>query len=200
MNKFDLFYYHLLNNFAGHNPFFDAFFSFIAQYALEIYALLFIAIWLTLPKKQGKQRHALIVMVFTGVLALLINLLISHIWFRSRPFVMLSKGQFTQLIPHSVDASFPSDHASGSFGFAAASWGKSPKWISYCFTIFAVLVGLSRIYCGVHWPTDIIASLLVGVLSSKVVWRFNYLLNPVTYLGLKLFHYGKFSKPKARLQ
>jgi undecaprenyl-diphosphatase len=72
--------------------------------------------WFALPKKDIQNQHALVVAGFAGVLALIINVIISHIWFRPRPFTVFQKG--TQLIPHSSDASFPSDHTSGSFGFA----------------------------------------------------------------------------------
>jgi len=154
MNTFDLYGYHFLNQWAGHLPMFDKFMSFTAQYALELYALMFVVAWFILPQRESNRRHALVVAFFSGVLALLINVLVSHIWFRPRPFISLSKGSFTQLIPHSIDASFPSDHVSGSFAFAAGSWKDSEHWVSYSFTILAILVAIARVYTGVHWPTD----------------------------------------------
>ena len=121
MISFDLSGYHLINQWAGHILILDKFMSFTAQYALELYALLFVVAWFTLPKPEVNRRHALIVAGFSGILALLINVLVSHVWFRPRPFVSLPKGSFTQLIPHPINASFPSDHVSGSFAFAAGS-------------------------------------------------------------------------------
>lgn len=194
MNSFDLFGYHLLNQWAGHVPVLDQVMSFFAQYALELYAVLFIVAWFTLPKPETKRRHALVIMGFSGVLALLMNVVISHIWFRPRPFVVLPKGQFTQLIPHSTDASFPSDHASGSFGFATGSWGKAQYWVSRSFTILAILVAIARVYTGVHWPTDVLAGALVGFLCSRIMWKFSHLFVPLTKMGLKLFRYGEYSK------
>jgi len=91
--------------------------------------LLFVVGWFTLPKREGNRRHALIVAVFSGILTLLINVLVSHVWIRPRPFVSLPKGSFTQLIPLSIDDSFPSDHVSGSFAFAAGSWKNAGRWV-----------------------------------------------------------------------
>jgi undecaprenyl-diphosphatase len=186
MNTFDLTIYHAINGLAGHNHLLDMIMTFFAKDALEIYALLFLIAWFTMPKSEIKHRHALVVAVFSGVLALLINVVISHVWFRARPFAILSKGSFTQLVPHGSDASFPSDHTSGSFGFAAASWGTNQKWISWSFTLLAIVVMFARVYVGVHWPTDVIAGFIVGTISGRLMWRFSGLIYPITLFGMKL--------------
>ena len=190
--SFDIQGYHLINQFAGHNPFFDKLFALLAQYSLELYIVLFIIAWFTLPKTEAKQRHALLIMGLAGILGLIINVIISHIYFRPRPFMVLKKGTYTQLIPHSPDASFPSDHTTGSFGFAAASWGKTPKWITSSFTILAILNGIARLYVGVHWPTDVIAGMVIGTICGRLLWKFSSLFQPITDFGLRLFHYGSY--------
>jgi len=190
MNAFDVSVFHLINQFAGHVPILDLVMVFFARYALELYALLFIIAWFTLPKTDTKHRHALVVAGCAGVLALAVNFLIAHIWFRPRPFTVLPRGSFTQLIPHGNDSSFPSDHTSGSFAFAAASWGNNEKWISRSFTWLAVIVMVARVYVGVHWPTDVIAGLVVGTLSGRLMWKFSRYLNPITAIGLKISRYG----------
>lgn len=193
MNSFDLYGYHLINQWAGHLPILDKFMSFTAQYALELYALLFVVAWFTLPKSEGNRRHALVVAGFSGILALLINVLVSHVWSRPRPFVSLPQGSFTQLIPHSIDASFPSDHVSGSFAFAAGSWKNAERWVSYSFTILAILVAIARVYTGVHWPTDVIAGAIVGLLSARIMWAVSPLLKPISQFGMRLFHCGPYA-------
>lgn len=191
MNTFDLTIYHFFNNLSGHIPFLDATMAFIAQYALEIYAILFVVAWFAFPKSDKRNRHSLVVAGFAGILALIINVMISHIWYRPRPFVTLPQGSFHQLIPHSADASFPSDHGSGSFAFAAASWGRSTTWVRWTFPTLAILVAISRIYVGVHWPTDIIGSFIVGVISARIVWKLSSKLAPITDFGLRMFGYDK---------
>ncbi|OLN30656.1 MULTISPECIES: phosphatase PAP2 family protein [Desulfosporosinus] len=199
MNSFDLFGYHFINQWAGHHPVLDKLMAFFAQYALELYAVLFLLAWFTLPKSDSDKRHAMVVAGFSGVLALVFNAIIGQFFFRPRPFVTLPKGTFTQLIPHSFDTSFPSDHTSGSFGFAAGSWKKASFWVRWSFTILAVLVAFARVYTGVHWPTDVLASVIIGFVSAKIVWLINPLFKPLTNLGLRLFHYGKYSKETSKL-
>lgn len=190
LNPFDVTLYHLINGLAGHSPVLDTIMIFFAKDALEIYAVLFVVAWFALPKKDIQNRHALIVAGIAGLLALIINVIISHIWFRPRPFTVFQKGTFTQLIPHSSDASFPSDHTSGSFGFAAGSWGKQQKWISHTFTIIAITVMIARVFVGVHYPTDVIGGLIVGVISGKLMWKFSHLLFPLTSFVAKIFKFG----------
>jgi undecaprenyl-diphosphatase len=189
-NYFDISLYHLINGLAGHSYLLDDLMIFFAKYSLEFYAILFIVAWLTLPKRDIDHRHALIVAGFSGILALFINVIISHVWYRPRPFTVLHKGTYLQLISHSKDASFPSDHTSGSFGFASGSWGHNTKWISGTFTVIAIIVMFSRVYVGVHYPTDVIASLIVGSLSGKIMWRFSRLLFPITSFLAKFFKFG----------
>lgn len=196
MNSFDLYGYHLINQWAGHIPLLDRLMAFGAQYALELYTIMFLMAWFRLPKSDMNRRHALIVMGFSGILALMFNVLIAHVWFRPRPFMTLPQGSFTQLIPHSLDTSFPSDHTAGSFAFAAGSWKKADRWVSFSFTVLAVFVAVARIYTGVHWPTDVLAGAVIGILSARMLWAMNRLLKPLTNLGLRLFHFGQYTKEK----
>lgn len=99
------------------------------------------------------------------------------LWFRiPRPWVL--DGNFTILEAARESAagySFPSGHttsAVGTFGaIAAASKKKNVIWLC---VILAVLVGISRMYIGVHTPKDVIAGALISVLLIL-------LLRPVIY-------------------
>lgn len=190
LNPFGVSLFHLINGLAGHSTLFDEIMIFFAKDALEIYAVLFVIAWFALPKRDIEHRHALFIAGLSGVLALVINVVISHIWFRPRPFAILPHGTYTKLISHPADASFPSDHASGSWGFAAGSWGHSTKWISWTFTGIAILVLFARVYVGVHFPTDVLGGLVVGILSGKIMWRFSNFLAPISSSIARLFRFG----------
>lgn len=186
MNPFDLTVFHLLNHLAGHHLILDGVMIVFARYSPVLYALLFVIAWFALPRGELMRRHALVVAVCGGVLALIINVAIAHVWFRPRPFAILPHHSFTQLVPHIADASFPSDHVSGAFGFSAGCWGHAARWVSWSFTLIAVVVMVARVYVGVHWPTDVVAGLAVGVVAGRVAWLLSTPLWPLTRIGVWL--------------
>lgn len=106
--------------------------------------------------------------LFAGVAlagSLLLNLAAKHYFGRARPDLWLS------LTPE-TSFSFPSGHAMGSMTLAAVlvllSWHSRWRWpVSVAAVVFAVLVGASRVYLGVHFPSDILAGW-----SAAVAWTF----------------------------
>ena len=66
-----------------------------------------------------------------------------------------------------TDYAFPSGHTSASFATATAIFFSvdSKKWSIAAF-ILAVLISFSRIYVGVHYPTDVLGGIFTGVLSG----------------------------------
>lgn len=91
------------------------------------------------------------------------------------------------IVDHAVEASgesFPSGHALGAAAILGVlvyiGWLHHPRWMPLFATVAGLLVlivGLSRIYLGVHWTTDVLAGWLIGIswlllcLTVRRVWR-----------------------------
>ncbi|WDC85721.1 phosphatase PAP2 family protein [Caloramator sp. mosi_1] len=69
------------------------------------------------------------------------------------------------------DYSFPSGHTTAAFSIFTTLAFFFP-YLSVLFISLALLVGLSRIYLGVHYPTDVAAGILIGSLFSYLTYIF----------------------------
>lgn len=73
--------------------------------------------------------------------------------------------------------SMPSNHAANAFAFAIPFFIFFKNKIRYAFLAVAFLVALSRIYVGVHYPSDVLVGAFIGtVLALSVCWLYNWSL------------------------
>ena len=82
---------------------------------------------------------------------------------RSRPFEVLQDIKNRRIPPDKF--SFPSGHTAAAFCMVSLISYFFPALFIPAFT-WALLVGISRIYLGLHYPTDIIAGIILGMLSA----------------------------------
>jgi undecaprenyl-diphosphatase len=148
-------------NGAGTNTVMDLFMVVITTVSAAFIIVLFVVpLWL-----RGYREASFDFLLLLGITVVLTEV-IKFVVGRPRPCTGVLPSVRTLMgfgCDVELDPSFPSGHASRAFALAAFV-GLRFRWRAGSAAFgFAVLVGLSRIYLGVHWPSDVVAGALLGV-------------------------------------
>lgn len=146
------------------NPFFDLFWTFITMFGEEVLIVAIVGLLYWCLNKEFAKSLAY--SVLTSVAA---NGIIKNIVCRDRPF-QNSDWDIINKRPDTADGfSFPSGHTqvSTSLFVSMAIWIRK-RWMWVFAITMAILVAFSRLYLGVHFPTDVIAGFALGLALSFI--------------------------------
>ncbi|MBA3985224.1 MAG: phosphatase PAP2 family protein [Flavobacteriales bacterium] len=136
---------------------------------------LFLFMIFLIYRAYGLKRGALVLLYFFGVVFISIVLMLSTKYFfaRIRPSSVPELAELIRALQKPESYSFYSGHASSSFvitTFVVLALRKYYKWV-YIFFLFPFLFTLSRIYVGVHFPSDLLVGALIGVLLAYFFYK-----------------------------
>jgi len=118
---------------------------------------------LMIPRKTRRMGITCGVAMVIGLVVT--NLVIKNWVARVRPYELISELEL--MIGRADDWSFPSGHTTNSLACAWVIFRRAPKKWGVPALIMAILITLSRIYVGVHYPTDIMAGTVIGICSAE---------------------------------
>lgn len=154
---------------GSHDGLEDTVSAFISA-SVPLFVAATLVLWLLArPGGSLRWKSACISALSSAGLGLLANQAIAHFWARPRPFT--THPATTVLAARTPDPSFPSDHATAAFAIAFAVVAFSVP-VGAAFLSGATLVALSRVAGGLHYPSDVGASLLVGLAAALLVVTF----------------------------
>jgi undecaprenyl-diphosphatase len=175
----DVTLFNLINGFASGAPLLDsAMRLFVNDYLVPTaLCLLAAALWFSGASRDERARsqRAVVAMVLAVLLANVVVKLCNLVYFRPRPF---SVQEVNLLFYRPSDSSLPSNAAAVGFAFAGVGWQRDRR-LGVGMGILAGLFGFARVYCGVHYPLDIVAGGLCGLFSAWVVGKAERLLAPL---------------------
>ncbi len=157
-------------NLNGHFPILDYLMVFVTT---DLIYILFLAVLILGIKGGVKEKRSFLLILVGLPIAFLLIKLIHLILFEPRPFVTFN---LLPIVSESADsASFPSRHVTMAAVVAFAYTYFKSKWALF-FLFIMLLIGVSRVYVGVHYPLDIVGGFTVGAISltlAKSVFKTN---------------------------
>ncbi len=97
-----------------------------------------------------------------------VNLVLKNLFARVRPYEALEGLELITRRPS--DFSFPSGHAGACFAVASAMFLCLPRKAGIPAVALAALISFSRLYVGVHYPTDVLGGMVIGCVTGWAAW------------------------------
>ncbi len=178
LQSFDNYWFTLINSILA-NKIFDHIMPVASD--LDKWMPLLVVVWLAVMvwgKKRGRiiASVALVMVIITdqvsaGILKPLIertrpcNVLPGIHLFYENSWITTSK---LPVLEYNNSPSFPSSHAANIVG-QAVFWARYFENLAPVFFTLAIVVCYSRIYLGLHYPSDVVGGMIIGVLAAKAL-------------------------------
>lgn len=154
-----------LNGFLFRNPFFDGLVYFFAN--VLPFILFFLMIGFFIVKK--KNIFTFSITVFLAITSWGVSEILKQVFSTPRPFVLLE--DVYPLFMMTPNDSFPSGHAMVMASLATLMYFQNKKF-GYLFLFTTLLIGLARVFAGVHFVHDIFFGYIFGVIFAVISYKY----------------------------
>ena len=169
----DVWLFRLMNQSMVH-PAADGFMVFLTMFSMSWYILLCAALFIIV--RRGTSAIPVIVMALlaVGMADCAASGILKPLVQRIRPCFALDHVRL--LINQSRSYSFASSHAANTAAVATTTWlffhrgALVEKLFTVMMALYAVMVSWSRVYVGVHYPSDIFAGMIIGIASAMLLY------------------------------
>lgn len=152
-----------VNGWSG-NRWLDELMRLAAQYL--IFVVFAIVAALVLRRLTRREWRPMVLTAGTLGVAFALGLVAAAVYPERRPF---QTHDVHLLVAHAPGQSFPSDHATASFAIAFAVLAFLSRGWGLVLLLVAALIGFARVYDGIHYPGDILGSIVVALVAVLVV-------------------------------
>lgn len=143
------------------NPILDKISIIMAHLGSAGAIFILIGILFLFHKKTRKMGlHILISLIISIILG---NMILKPLINRVRPYEKINRAI---LVKNLSDGSFPSGHTYAAFATAFSALYHNKK-IGVCLILFAILMGFTRLYLYVHYPTDVVGGVILGYVCAE---------------------------------
>ncbi|MDP2424766.1 MAG: phosphatase PAP2 family protein [bacterium] len=149
------------------SDFFDALFQFFTMFGEELVIIGILGFLYWVYDKKVGERVGIIVFI-----SLVLNGVIKTLFRRLRPYQV--DAEIVNIRPETAGGySFPSGHTQGAATvFSSLAFYLKKRWLNIVVGVIIFLVAVSRLYIGVHYLTDVVVAVILGVGLSYVFYKF----------------------------
>ena len=147
------------------SPYLDIFFTVLTR--MGDHAEIWLLLVFIMSRKKERQGTAWLAIVSIFFAFVLVILTLKPLTMRARPFVL---SDFKMLVPIPLGSSFPSGHSATSLAVAFLLFRENVNY-KYPIMFVAILMAFSRLYVYVHYPSDVVVGVLIGVGIGEFVYR-----------------------------
>lgn len=126
-----------------------------------------VSLGLLIPKRTRKLGVLTLISLLLG--ALCTNVILKPLIARPRPWLVVEG--LSTLVTENDPASFPSGHTCAAFAACCVWMHALPRKWRILPLAAGALMGISRLYVGVHFPTDVLAGAVIGAACAYLVWH-----------------------------
>ncbi|MEY2196224.1 undecaprenyl-diphosphatase [Neobacillus sp. BF23-41] len=152
--------FHLINLLSGRHLIIDKLMILISKKMKFVFFIILVILLF-------KKRNVTIEAVVSIMISLFLHFIIKLFYFKPRPFI---EGRVGILTPSKFDSSFPSKHTLITFAVSTIVLF-SQRILGSIMLGFSFLTGLSRIWLGHHYPSDIAGSAVLGSFTSAIIHK-----------------------------
>lgn len=169
----NIYFFYLINS-GMENSFFNFIMPLVTNFGGFFGWALICLLFYIFGGRVGREVAILgfVALVLSNVLVILLKIMVAE----PRPFMALPN---VDLLAPESGSSFPSGHTASSFAAATVIGLKyrqkskgNKYWLIYPLLLFALIVGFSRIYIGVHYPYDVIFGGVMGVVCGLIILKY----------------------------
>ncbi|MCX6722617.1 MAG: phosphatase PAP2 family protein [Candidatus Staskawiczbacteria bacterium] len=176
---YDIKIFEAINGLAGQSKIIDLLGIFFAEYLPYLLGIFLLSL-LFWPKKNKRRNRAMILLSITAafIARFVVKSIILIFYDRPRPYINLPLvHKLISLNTIENLQSFPSGHTIFFFALSTVVYNFN-KRLGIFFLVCSTTIAISRIFVGVHWPSDILAGAILGVIVGIIAtWFYKNLID-----------------------
>lgn len=178
MNILDSALFQWLNGVLSYNRLAVEVAYFLADYAPLMVISVLATYFFVETRNRDQVRLTLLVALLAAGLSWISSVLLAEAFFRPHPNDIIEGTRL--LISHDRYSSFPNVTTAWCAAVAVTMLRTPNRLLRFFFVGTGILIGVTRPILGDHWPTDILASFVLGGLASQIAFKVAGFLTPIT--------------------